>query len=110
MQTMNFPFFSRDKWDIESIKPPWRDRPSIYQHILANIRPGEPGLGDKGDLLPDDEIINAGKELRWAPGALDGVFGHHVSSSEATETANKILESFADVNRITNFSPARVRS
>lgn len=98
---MNFPFFSRDKWDIESINPPWRKRPSIYQHILANIRPGEPGLGDMGDLLPDDEIINAGKEIRWAPGALDGVLGHHGGTSEATEIANKILESFRTLARKT---------
>src|SRR6185369_3099251 len=92
-------FFNRDKLDIESINHPWRNRPSIYQHILANIRPGEPGLGDQGDLLPDDEILNAGQELRWAPGALDGVFGHHGGNSEATETANKILESFRTLAR-----------
>lgn len=90
---MNFSFFSRDKWDIESVNPPWGDRPSIYQHILANIRPGEPGLSEKGDLLPDEEIVNAGKQIRWAPGALDGVFGHHSGTSDATEIANKILKS-----------------
>ena len=103
---MNFPFFNRDKWDIESINPPWRNRPSIYQHILANVRPGEPGLGDQGDLLPDDEIVNAGQELRWAPGALDGVFGHHAGNSEATETANKILESFRTLARKTTYENA----
>ena len=90
---MRFPFFS-DKWDFESVNPPWGDRPSIYRHILENIRPGEPGLGEKGDLLPDDEIVRGGKEIRWAPGAFDGVFGHHVDHSEAAEVANKIFESF----------------
>ena len=91
---MNFRFFSGGTWDIQSVKPPWGDRPSIYQHILANIRPGEPGLGEQGDLLPDDEIIRGAKEIRWAPGAFDGVLGHHIGSSEAAQVANKILESF----------------
>jgi hypothetical protein len=91
---MKLPFFSADKWDIDSVNPPWGDRPSIYQHILANIRPGEPGLGEKGDLLPDEEIVRGGKEIGWAPGALDGVVGHHVGSSEAADVASKILDSF----------------
>jgi len=96
---MKLPFFSADKWDIHSVNPPWGDRPSIYQHILANIRPGEPGLGEKGDLLPDEEIVRGGKEIGWAPGALDGVFGHHVGSSEALEVANKVLESLRALSK-----------
>ena len=80
-------------WNIQKVNPPWRDRPSIYQHILENIRAGEPGLGEKGDLLPDDEIIRGGEEIRWAPGALDGVLGHHAGSNEAGEAANSVLES-----------------
>jgi hypothetical protein len=91
---MNFRFFNSAPWDIQRVKPPWGDRPSIYRHVLENIRPGVAGLSEKGDLLPDDEIVRAGKEIRWAPGALDGVFGHHVGSSEAREVANKIRESF----------------
>lgn len=90
---MNFRFFKGGIWDIQSVKPPWRDRPSIYQHIKSHIRP-EPGLAEEGDLLPDDEIVRGGKEIRWAPGAFDGVLGHHVGSSEAAEVANKILDSF----------------
>src|SRR5690349_13857499 len=91
---MRFPFYRNDKWSIESVNPPWRDRASIYQHILANIRPGEPGLRENGDPLPDDEIVSGGNQIRWAPGALDGVFGHHGGNSDAAETANKILEAF----------------
>lgn len=87
------------RWDIECVNPPWGDRPSIYQHILAYIRPGEPGLGEKGDLLPDEEIVRGGKEIGWAPGALDGVFGHHVGSGEAAEVANKVLESFSALSK-----------
>jgi hypothetical protein len=91
---MKFPFFSNDKWDIERVNPPWGARTSIYQHILANLRPGEPGLTEAGEILPDDQIVTGGKQIRWAPGALDGVFSHHQVGSDATETANKVLESF----------------
>lgn len=96
---MKFSFFSGHKWDIESVNPPWSDRPSIYQHILDNIRPGELGLGIKGDLLPDDEIVRRGKEISWAPGAFDGVLGHHVRNNEAAEVAKKILESFRALSK-----------
>jgi hypothetical protein len=91
---MNFRFFSGGAWDIQRVNPPWGDRPSIYRHILENIRAGEPGLGEKGDLLPDEEIVTGGNQIRWAPGALDGMLGHHGGSNEAVEAANKILESF----------------
>jgi hypothetical protein len=90
---MKIPFFKGDRWDIENVNPPWGDRPSIYEHILKNLRPGEPGLGEKGDLLPDEEIVIAGKGLPWALGALDGVLGHHLANSKDSEAANKVLES-----------------
>ena len=91
---MRFPFFSGDKWDFESANPPWGDRPSIYRHILENIRPGEPGLGEKGDLLPDEEIVKGDNQLSWAPGALDGAFGHHGGGADTADNARKILDSF----------------
>jgi hypothetical protein len=96
---MTFRFFNRGSWNIQRVTPPWDDRLSIYRHILENIRAGEPGLGEKGDLLPDEEIIRGGKEFSWAAGALDGVFGHHGGGSEAAETANKILESFRALSK-----------
>ena len=90
---MKLPFFSRDRWDIESVNPPWRDRPSIYQHILSHIRAGEPGLGEEGELLPDEKIFRGDDQIRWAPGALDGVLGHHSGDAETVALANKLLES-----------------
>jgi hypothetical protein len=52
---MNFRFLSGGTWGIQRVNPPWGERPSIYQHILSHSRPGEPGLGEEGDLLPDDD-------------------------------------------------------
>src|SRR5215213_2339621 len=38
-------------WTLEGLTPPWGDRPSLYQHVLAHIRPGEPGLAPGGEEL-----------------------------------------------------------
>ncbi len=94
VDSMNFRFFNGGTWDIQRVKPPWGDRRSIYQHILAKIRSGQPGLGEEGELLPDDEIVKGDNRFRWAPGALDGVFGHHGGGTAAADAARKILESF----------------
>lgn len=91
---MNFRFFSGSTWDIQSVKDPWGGRPSIYRHILAHIRPGEPGLGEAGDLLPDEEIVKGDNQLSWAPGALDGAFGHHGGGADAADNGRTILDSF----------------
>src|SRR5262249_4140286 len=103
---MNFPFFN-SSWDITDVNPPWGQRRSIHQHIRSHIRPGEPGLREDGNSLPDEEIIASGSELRWVPGALDGVLGHHASQSEAQDTANKILEAFRALTKKSSDQRAR---
>src|SRR5262245_5182749 len=79
-------------WNLEGVALPWGDRPSIYRHVLAHIRPGEPGLAPGGEDLPDQELSEGGQPIRWAPGALDGVFGHHAEGGEPEETAQEIVE------------------
>ena len=74
---MNFRFFKSPQWDIETVNPPWGARPSIYRHILSHIRPGEPGLLEGGEALPDEERVRGDSQIGWAAGALDGVLGHH---------------------------------
>src|SRR5258708_7972517 len=59
-------------WSLEFLTPPWGDAPSLYLHIRDN-----PSQND----LPD-EIKEPGA-VRWAPGALDGVMGHHMGGGEA---------------------------
>ncbi len=54
--------------------------PSIYEFLSA--RADETGRLPEDVRLPDEAPAAPG-ELRWAPGALDGVFGHHVGSGEA---------------------------
>lgn len=38
-------------------------------------------------------LLKGDHQLRWAPGALDGVFGHHGGGTDDAEAARKILES-----------------
>lgn len=79
-------------WSLEGLEAPWGDRPSLYQHVLAHVQPGEPGLAPGGDDLPDQELVEEGQPVRWAPGALDGVFGHYTEGGEPEETAHEVLE------------------
>jgi hypothetical protein len=74
---MEFSFYADSSWDIQRVRAPWGERPSIYEHILTHIRPGEPGLAEGGERLPDEEIVRGETGIGWAPGALDGVYGHH---------------------------------
>lgn len=99
---MKFRFFGADKWDIQRVTPPWGDRPSLYEHISSNIRPGEAGLGEKGELLPDDLIVRGDKQIRWAPGAYDGVMGHHVGDLQAEQAATRVLAALRSLTRSAN--------
>src|SRR6266542_2706391 len=50
-------------------------RPSIYEHIRSHLGSDGPGLTEGGETLP--ERTRPTGDLRWAPGALDGVSTHH---------------------------------
>src|SRR6266700_1598244 len=58
-------------WSLEFLTPPWGDAPSLYLHIRDN-----PSQKD----LPDE--VRSPGAIRWAPGALDGVIGHHMGGGE----------------------------
>ena len=66
----------RSSWNIYDVDLPWwGDRSSLYQHVRAYIRPGETGLAEDGETLPDEERVRGESRIGWAPGAMDGVFG-----------------------------------
>lgn len=81
------------------MEAPWGGRPSVFRHVVAHVRPGEPGLAPGGEDLPDEALVREGQSLRWAPGALDGVFGHHAEDDEPEVTANGILEALRALTR-----------
>lgn len=77
-------------WPPEYQNPPWGDAPSIYDHIKAHIDPArETGLAEGGDQLPDEPVCDTGK-IRFVPGALDGVMGHHFSSKSDGHLADAL--------------------
>jgi len=92
--------FSKDvssDWKIDTLPIPWDTRrPSIYDHVLKHIESGSDRLREGGDTLPDEEIHGAGRQLRYAPGALDGIFGHHASGGDEDR---RVEEAFALLQR-----------
>ena len=71
---------------------PWDRKPSILEHVRAHIDPAKPGLTEGGEALPDEEQINAGSQIRWAAGALDGVMTHHAGGGSEDETAQQTVD------------------
>lgn len=63
------------------------ERMSIFA-FLQSLPPAT-SLSDEPVELPDENIVNQGKEIRWAAGALDGVMGHHGPGS--TEKGEAVL-------------------
>ncbi len=87
-------------WTLEGVEPPWESgRPSIYGHILAHLRPGEPGLAPGGEDLPDQALVDEGQAVHWAPGALDGIFGPPADPGESEETAWAVAAALRELTR-----------
>jgi hypothetical protein len=61
--------------------------PSIYE-LLADRADSHGRLPD--DVVLPDEPPTTQDRISWAPGALDGVFGHHTSADETDAQAAKL--------------------
>jgi hypothetical protein len=85
-------------WDPAGIPPPWGDRPSIFAHVKAHLAPGGSGLTAGGEALPDDDRVNNAGTVRWAPGALEGVFGHHVAGKDGEPNAAAMTAAVAEAS------------
>ena len=84
--------FGWSPWSLSNITPPWGPRPSIYRHITAHIREAGPGLAAGGEELSDESRVRADNQLAWVPGAMDGVFSHHLGPAEASEVAGAVFD------------------
>jgi hypothetical protein len=71
--------------------------PSIYQFVRTHLGP-DGRLDDAGRELPDEPLVGSG-ELRWAPGAMDGVMGHHTGPGEAAAQVDRAADLFATACR-----------
>ena len=65
-------------------------RQSIYDHIRSHLPPDGPGLIEGGETLPD-ESDQVG-DLRWAPGALDGVSTHHMALGSEDQQVDDVVD------------------
>lgn len=69
---------------------PWVGQPSIYQFIKEQ-------LDQHGKIinptLPDEEEQEEGQVIRFAPGALDGVLGHHhLGSADSNDQLKRMIK------------------
>lgn len=63
---------------------------TILEHVRTHLDPSGTGLTSGGDRLPDEQPDDGG--IRWAPGALDGVMGHHAGGGEGDGSIAARLE------------------
>ena len=78
--------------------PPPRKGPSIYAYILEHLGP-DGSLTAEGMSLPDEDRVMTG-QLKWVPGAMDGVFGHHGGpGSDAQDRATEVAEQLSGAAR-----------
>jgi hypothetical protein len=68
-----------------SDSPPWLRPPSIAQHIRTHLDPVTGRLSPEGVVLPDEAAVAGVGDLRWAPGAKDGAFGHHFGGTNSDQ-------------------------
>lgn len=86
-------FGSRDDDDTGDLPAmPWEGRRSILEFVRAHTVDGQPGLAEKGYVLPDEERLSEGSKVRWAAGAMDGVLTHHMAAEESDVQVAKIVQ------------------
>ena len=76
----------------ENEDTPWKDYPSIFNHINANINSiGK--LTENGNELPDEDRRFEDGSLRWVSGGMDGAFGHLGGENQ------KIIDEVAELTK-----------
>jgi hypothetical protein len=97
-------FFARSRrgsaWDVGKLPAPWGDRHSIYAHVRSHLPPSGAGLTAGGEELPDEDRFSPDGAIRWAPGARDGVLGHHVGATDQGLAATEIVDAICDATRL----------
>lgn len=84
------------RWTLVDVERPWPRGTSIYEHLKTHTNATTGKLEEAGTRLPD-EPAEAPDQLRWAPGALDGVMGHHMGGGEEALRVKQLQKAVADV-------------
>ena len=69
--------------------PRVRSGTAIYDHLRAHLDPAGRLPAEVG--LPDDDRVMTG-QLRWVPGAMDGVMGRHGGTSDKGSRADRTAQ------------------
>jgi hypothetical protein len=84
----------REPWSLDGLRRPWIGT-SLYEFLRSHIEAATGCLAPDGERLPDDQ--DGGDEIRWAPGALDGVSTHHMGAGEETLRVKQLVKALQDV-------------
>jgi hypothetical protein len=63
--------------------PSARKGKSLYEYVSEHLAP-DGTLSPEGTSLPDEGRVMTG-ELKWAPGAMEGSFGHHAGAGDDSD-------------------------
>src|SRR5262249_36417764 len=72
-----------------------------YRFICEHVDATTGALKEDCPDLPDEPASSA-TTIRWAPGAMDGVMGHHSAPEDDATTANKVAKALDRVARTGN--------
>ena len=93
-----FSFFSSSglSWNVSEFPKPWDiGRIPIYTFIKEHIKPGQPGLPEEANILPDEIVDN--ENLRWVAGGLEGSDIMHAGANQQKKIAKKIYSAFKKI-------------
>lgn len=71
-------------------REPWLCRESIYSYVCRQI--DSKGIYSGDMTLPDEKLFITNNSIRFAPGAMDGIFGHHAVGGEGDVKAVDLLD------------------
>lgn len=82
---------------VNGFPAPWADdRPSLFGYLASFPLDQDGRLPEAASTLPDEDLLlsRTGNQLRWAAGAMDGVFGHHTEGSDdmSADKALRMIE------------------
>ena len=77
------------RWTLSGVERPWGNEPSIYRAVQRSIDPATGMLRTGSTELPDSPEPDP-NAVAWAPGALDGVLGHHAPGEDEEVRARQL--------------------
>lgn len=90
LSPMIFNLFGTNTWNLGALHEPWGESASLYEFVRSS---------DGEKKLPDEPVIKP-NEIGWAPGAMDGLIGHHFGVGEQTDINERIQRVARAIERL----------